>query len=83
MAFIHLYVQTAQEFSRPASSRCVMCVCRSMHTLRFEFVHPNQYSVTGFKPKGKHKLTEQKNQETEIQAELFQVTANDHKSTVL
>lgn len=54
-----------------------------MHTLRFEFVHPNQYLVAGFKPKGKHKHTEQKNLETEVQADLFQVTANDYKSMVL
>lgn len=55
-------------------------MCRSMGTLRFEFVHPNQYLVAGFKTKGKHMHTEQKSQETEIQADVFQVTANDYKS---
>lgn len=52
-----------------------------MHSLRFELVHPNL--AAGFKPKQKHKRTEQKNQETEIQPGLFQVTANDYKSMVL
>lgn len=35
-----------------------------MNTLRFDFVHPNRYLVVGFKPKGKHKHTEQKKPET-------------------
>lgn len=54
-----------------------------MPTLRIEFVHPNQYLLVGFKLKGKHKYTKQENQETEIQADLFNVTVNDYKRMML
>lgn len=47
-------------------------------TLRSQSVIPNQNSIAGPKPKGKHKHTKQRKQARDRQADLFQVTANDY-----
>lgn len=48
------------------------------HTLTSQSVIPNQNLVTGFKPKGKHKLTKQRNQARDRQADHLQVIGNDY-----
>lgn len=53
-------------------------VCAGPCTLRSQSVIPNPYLVAGFKPKGKHKHTKQRNQARDRQADLIQVIANNY-----
>lgn len=68
MRFMHLY---AYKFSRPLQNT-------DLCTLRSQSVIPNQNSVAGFKPKGKHKHPKQRKQARDRQADLFQVIANNY-----
>lgn len=56
---------------------CHICM-QDPHTLTSQSVIPNQNLVAGFKPKGKHKLTKQRNQARDRQADHLQVIGNDY-----